>query len=42
MDVAIVSVISSGLVADGSLVLQWRNGSDQRRHDATQAFEARA
>lgn len=42
MDVAVVSVISSGLVAVGSLVLQWRNGAEQRRHDATQAFEARA
>lgn len=42
MDVAVVSVVSSGLVAVGSLGFQWRNGNEQRRHDATQAFEARA
>ena len=39
---ALASVVSSGLVAGGSLVVTYRGQKQQRKHEASQAFEARA
>src|SRR4051812_19508930 len=39
--VALASVISSGLIAGGSLWFNYRNGRQQRTHEASLAYEAR-
>lgn len=40
--VALASVVSSGVVAAGSLVLTYRGAKHQRQHEAALAFEAKA
>lgn len=40
--VSIISVVVSGLVALGALLLTYRSGRDQRRHDAALALQQRS
>ena len=42
MPVAVVSVIASSLITFASLAFTYRQGREQRRHDAAQAFQSRA